>query len=66
MSGASAPKVMIVYEAPEPDASWELEEEDVPESAWHDAIIELLKLILREWARRTALDTLIASNLALR
>ncbi len=66
MSGSSAPKVMIAYEVPEADASWELEEEDVPESAWHDAIIELLKLILREWAARAALDTLIASNLALR
>jgi Uma2 family endonuclease len=66
MSGSPAPKVMVAYEVPEADASWELEEENVPESAWHDAVIELLKLILRAWAARAALDSLIASNLALR
>jgi Uma2 family endonuclease len=66
MSGSPAQKVMIAYEVPEADASWELEEENVPESAWHDAVIELLKLILRAWAERAALDSLIASHLALR
>lgn len=39
MSGSPAPKVMVAYEVPEADASWELEEENVPESAWHDAVI---------------------------
>jgi len=66
MSASPAPKVMIAYEVPAADATWELEEENVPESAWHDAIIELLKLILRAWAERAAVDSLIASNLALR
>ena len=66
MSATPAQKVMISYEVPEANASWELEEENVPESAWHGAVIELLMLILRAWAARDALDSLIVSNLALR
>lgn len=66
MSGSPAQKVTVSYEVPEADETWELQEEDVPESAWHDAIIELLKLVLRAWAARASVDALIASNLALR
>ena len=56
------------WELPEPvdDESWELPEVDVPESAWHDAIIEHLKLLLRAWADRAHVNALIASNLAFR
>ena len=61
-----ARKVLVAYEVPEPDTRWELTEEDVPESAWHDAIIELLKLILKAWAARAELPALVSSNLALR
>lgn len=66
MSGSTAPKITVTYEVPEADERWELDEENVPESAWHDAIIELLKLVLRAWAARGGVATLIASNLALR
>jgi Uma2 family endonuclease len=66
MSGSTAQKTTVTYDVPDADESWELLEVDVPESAWHDAIIELLKLILRAWAERTRVSVLIASNLALR
>lgn len=66
MSGSPAQKTTISYEVPDADESWELAEEDVPESAWHDAVIELLKLVLRHWATRAGVESLIASNLALR
>ncbi|MBK8252598.1 MAG: Uma2 family endonuclease [Polyangiaceae bacterium] len=66
MNGATAHKITVTYDVPDADESWELEEEDVPESAWHDAIIEMLKLVLRAWAARTDLNALICSNVALR
>jgi Uma2 family endonuclease len=66
MSGATARRAVVAYEVPDEDESWELEEEDMPESAWHDAIIELLKLVLKAWARRVAVDAMVTSNLALR
>lgn len=59
-------KVTVAYEVPDADASWELEEQNVPETAWHDAIIEALRLVLRAWASRARIDALIASNVALR
>jgi Uma2 family endonuclease len=62
----SAPKVMVAYEVPEDNEQWELPEEDMPETAWHDAIIDVLKLILREWATRVQARALVAGNLALR
>lgn len=66
MSGSVVTKTSVVYEVPDADESWELEEEDMPESAWHDAVIELMKLILRAWAERVGIDAMITSNLALR
>jgi Uma2 family endonuclease len=66
MSNANAQKVFVAYEVPDADAGWELEEQDMPESALHDAIIDLLKLVLKAWVTRARLDALIASNLALR
>lgn len=66
MSGSNAQKVFVAYEVPDADASWELEEEDMPKSAWHDAIIDLLKHVLKAWVTRMRMDALVASNLALR
>jgi Uma2 family endonuclease len=66
MKGATAQKITLTYDVPDADDSWELEEQDVPESAWHDAIIELLKLVLKAWAARANMSALVASNLALR
>ena len=53
----SAPKVMVAYEVPDANEQWELPEEDMPETAWHDAIIDVLKLILREWTARLVAET---------
>jgi Uma2 family endonuclease len=66
MSNANAQKVFVAYEVPDADAGWELEEQDMPESALHDAIIDLLKHVLKAWVTRANLDALVASNLALR
>lgn len=66
MTVESAPRLFVAYQVPDGDESWELEEEDMPESAWHDAIIDLLKLVLKAWVARMRLDALVASNLALR
>ncbi|MBL8679225.1 MAG: Uma2 family endonuclease [Myxococcales bacterium] len=66
MNGSNAQKVFVAYEVPDADAGWELEEEDVPESALHDAIIDLLEHVLKAWVTRVRLDALVASNLALR
>ncbi len=45
---------------------WRLEEEDVPETPLHDAIIRTLVLLLRYWAQSNELSALIASNLGCR
>ncbi|MEZ4294491.1 MAG: Uma2 family endonuclease [Polyangiaceae bacterium] len=66
MNSATAQRTTVTYDVPEVDESWELAEEDVPESAWHDAIIEMLKLLLRAWAARNEVNALICSNVALR
>ena len=66
MTGSTATRMTVTYDVPDADESWELQEEDVPESAWHDAIIDLLKLVLRGWVERAEISALISSNLALR
>lgn len=50
----------------EPPGRWLLEEESVPETPLHDAIIQLLLLVLQEWARREQRDALVTSNLGCR
>jgi len=66
MNGSTAKKLTVTYIVPDADESWELRWQDGAESAWHDAIIELLKLILKAWTARANLNALVASNLALR
>jgi Uma2 family endonuclease len=64
---SSAPRrIEIVYDVPETDERWVLEEENVPESALHDEIILLLVELLKAWARRSARDVRVGRNLALR
>ena len=50
----------------EPVERWRLEEEDVPETPLHDAIIQTLLLVLKYWAHREARSALVTSNLACR
>ena len=45
---------------------WELEEEDVPESALHELIIGLLLDVLRTWIGASSRDAMAGSNLAMR
>jgi Uma2 family endonuclease len=66
MNKSTAQKMTVTYDVPDADESWELTEEDMPESAWHDAIIEVLKLMFRAWLTRAEVGALIVSNLALR
>jgi Uma2 family endonuclease len=65
-SSTAARRVEVVYDVPETDERWVLEEENVPESALHDEIILLLVEILKAWARRSARDVRVGRNLALR
>jgi Uma2 family endonuclease len=45
---------------------WTLSEELVPESAWHDACVELLKALLVSWIARTGRGARVYRNLAVR
>ncbi len=38
----------------------------VPEAAWHDRAVELLKALLEHWVQRTARDACVFRNLAVR
>ena len=50
----------------EPRQRWLLEDQDVPETPLHDAIIELLMLILKRWVEATGRSALVCSNLGCR
>ena len=55
----------VIYEVPKSRADWELSEETMPESVWHDEAVALLKAILAWWA--TSQDSVqVARNLAVR
>jgi Uma2 family endonuclease len=58
--------VVLRYELPGFFERWTLSEEPVPESAWHDACLELLKALLVAWVRRTGHDAAVYRNLAVR
>ncbi len=58
--------VDISFELPREHASWELDEEPMPESQPHDLTVELLKAILVHWAARSGRSLQIARNLAVR
>ena len=45
---------------------WTLSEELVPESAWHDACVELLRALLVCWVARTGRAARVYRNLAVR
>jgi len=45
---------------------WTLPEQPVPESAWHDACVELIKALLVAWLARTARAAAVYRNLAVR
>src|SRR5690606_27233830 len=59
-------RVALRFEVEEPPGQWLMEEESVPETPLHDAIIELLMLVLKHWARTEARRALVTSNLGCR
>jgi Uma2 family endonuclease len=59
-------RVALRFEIEETPGRWLMEEESVPETPLHDAIIELLMLVLKHWARTEARRALITSNLGCR
>jgi len=63
---STARRVEVVYEVPERSERWLLEEEDLPETPLHDAIILLLVEVLLAWKDRARRDALIGRNIALR
>ncbi len=63
----TARQVEVAYAVPDQDERWELEEEDtVPESPLHDAIIRLLVEILLAWNARAGSTGQVGRNIALR
>lgn len=65
--GLTAPSaVELRFVVEEPSDRWRLEEEDVPETPQHAAIIQLLRLILEHWVEASGRSALVTSNLACR
>jgi hypothetical protein len=58
--------VALRFEIEETPGRWLMEEESVPETPLHDAIIELLMLVLKHWARTEGRRALVTSNLGCR
>ena len=56
----------VRYEVPGFSERWRLPEQPVPESAWHDACVELLKALLVAWLARTGRAAAVYRNLAVR
>ena len=59
-----AQQVLATHLPPHPGPF--LDEEDMPESTLHDQCLTLLCAILSHWTQRSALDALVARNLACR
>jgi len=57
---------VLRYDLPGFSERWTLPEQPVPESAWHDACLELVKALLVAWIERTARDAAVYRNLAVR
>ena len=65
--GSPVPSVVeLSFAVEEPRHRWLLEERDVPETPLHDAVIDLLKLVLRRWVDAHGRSALVARNLGCR
>jgi hypothetical protein len=58
--------VRVEYEVEEPEGRWLLDGEDMPEIPLHDAVIQLLELLLQAFVERERRSALITSNLGCR
>ena len=59
-------RVHLSFAIEEPPGGWLLEEEDVPETPLHVAVVELLLLVFRQWIRTEGRDALVTANLGCR
>jgi Uma2 family endonuclease len=66
MSASMPSSVTVRYEVPASRENWTLSEELMPESQPHDLVLDLLKLLLLAWVKRTGIDAQVARNLAVR
>jgi Uma2 family endonuclease len=68
-SSASVPSstgVVVRYRVREFDERWIIYEDPVPEAAWHDACLELLKALLVNWSRSLDRHVAIYRDIAIR
>jgi Uma2 family endonuclease len=58
--------VLLQYRVPGFSEDWLVGDQPVPEAAWHDRAVELLKALLEHWVTRTGRDAAVFRNLAVR
>jgi Uma2 family endonuclease len=58
--------VLVQYRVPGFSDNWLVGDVPVPEAAWHDRTLELLKAVLEHWIAHTARDGAVFRNLAVR
>ncbi len=66
MSPPLPSSITVRYDVPPTREDWTLPQEPMPESQPHDIVLDLLKLLLLAWVRRSGLDAQVARNLAVR
>jgi Putative restriction endonuclease len=62
----AADSVLVRYRVAGFSESWTIEDVPVPEGAWHDRALALLKALLDHWIARTGRDAAAFRNLAVR
>jgi len=62
---ASEERAVLRYALSGFSDSWLIPEEEVPESAWHDACLELFKALLDAWVTTTARDAAVFRDIAI-
>jgi Uma2 family endonuclease len=60
------PGVLVRHRVSGFSSRWVIPEVPVPEAAWHDRTLELLRALLDHWVARTARDAAVFRNLAVR
>jgi Uma2 family endonuclease len=58
--------VLVQHFVPGFSENWLVGDVPVPEAAWHDRALELLKAVFEHWIARTARDAAVFRNLAIR
>lgn len=63
---SDGPGVVVRHHVPGFSERWIIPEVPVPEAAWHDGALQLLKAILEHWIAQTRRDAAVFRNLAVR